>query len=102
MALVKCKECGAEISSSAKKCPKCGKDGVSVPVHGAKETLINYLREMKRKAHGAQKPRHIKRIVEVASTAQRSDSLAQAISQRFPKDLNPGTFDSIKKKAGLK
>ena len=30
----------------------------------------NCLREMKRKAHGAQKPRHIKRIVEVASTAQ--------------------------------
>lgn len=26
MALKKCKECGAEISSSAKKCPKCGKD----------------------------------------------------------------------------
>jgi len=45
--------------------------------------LINYLREMKRKAHGAQKPRHIKRIVEVASTAQRGDSLAQVINQRF-------------------
>jgi len=40
---------------------------------------------MKRKAHGAQKPRHIKRIVEVASTAQRSGSLAQAINQRFLK-----------------
>lgn len=26
MALTKCKECGEEISSSAKKCPKCGKD----------------------------------------------------------------------------
>lgn len=26
MAIKKCKECGAEISSSAKKCPKCGKD----------------------------------------------------------------------------
>jgi hypothetical protein len=25
MALKKCKECGAEVSSSAKKCPKCGK-----------------------------------------------------------------------------
>ena len=25
MALKKCKECGAEISSSAKKCPQCGK-----------------------------------------------------------------------------
>lgn len=25
MALKKCKECGAEISSSAKKCPHCGK-----------------------------------------------------------------------------
>ena len=26
MAMKKCKECGEEISSSAKKCPKCGKD----------------------------------------------------------------------------
>lgn len=26
MAMIKCKECGEEISSSAKKCPKCGKD----------------------------------------------------------------------------
>ena len=47
-----------------------------------KEPLNNCLRGMKRKAHGAQEPRHIKRIVEVASTAQRSDSLAQAINQR--------------------
>ena len=41
---------------------------------------------MKRKAHGAQKPRHINRIVEVASTAQRSDSPARAINQRFLKE----------------
>jgi hypothetical protein len=26
MALKECKECGQEISSSANKCPKCGKD----------------------------------------------------------------------------
>ncbi len=26
MALKHCKECGAEVSSSAKKCPKCGKN----------------------------------------------------------------------------
>ena len=26
MALKYCKECGVEVSSSAKKCPKCGKD----------------------------------------------------------------------------
>jgi hypothetical protein len=25
MALIKCKECGGEMSSSASKCPKCGK-----------------------------------------------------------------------------
>jgi len=47
------------------------------------EPLINCLRGMKRKAHGAQEPRHINRIVEVASTAQRSDSPAQTINQRF-------------------
>lgn len=25
MALIKCKECGGEMSSSASRCPKCGK-----------------------------------------------------------------------------
>jgi len=48
-----------------------------------RETLINCLCGMKRKAHGAQKPRHINKIVEVASTAQRRDSPAQAINQGF-------------------
>ena len=48
------------------------------------EMLINCLRGMKRKAHGAQKSRHIQKYVEVASTAQRSDSPAKAINQRFP------------------
>jgi len=38
---------------------------------------------MKCKAHGAQKSRHISRIVEVVSAAQRSDSPAQAINQCF-------------------
>jgi hypothetical protein len=47
--------------------------------------LNNCLRGMKRKAHGAQEPRHIKEYVEVASAAQRSDSPAQAINQRFLK-----------------
>ena len=45
--------------------------------------LINCLRGMKRKAHGTQKPRHIQKYVEVASTAQRCDSPAQTINQRF-------------------
>ena len=34
MALKKCKECGEEISSSASKCPKCGKK-----MHRAKEVI---------------------------------------------------------------
>ena len=45
--------------------------------------LINCLCGMKLKAHGAQEPRHIQKYVEVASTAQRGDSPAQAINQRF-------------------
>jgi len=45
---------------------------------------------MKRKAHGAQKPRHINRIVEVASTAQRSDSPAQAINPDISWDFYCG------------
>ena len=48
-----------------------------------REMLINCLRGMKRKAHGAQEPRHIQKYVEVTSTAQRRDSPAQAINQRF-------------------
>ena len=39
---------------------------------------------MQRKAHGAQRPRHIKQIGEGASTAQRSDVPAQPFIQRFP------------------
>jgi len=38
---------------------------------------------MKRKAHGAQEPRYIQKYVEIASTALRSDSPAQAINQYF-------------------
>jgi len=52
---------------------------------------------MKRKARGAQEPRHIKRIVEVASTAQRGDSPAQAINQRFPGKHSPERINSMKK-----
>ena len=48
-----------------------------------KETLINCLRVMKRKAHGADGPGHIQKYVEVTSTAQRSDSPAQVINQCF-------------------
>lgn len=32
MALVKCKECGAEISSEAKTCPKCGMQIIKKPI----------------------------------------------------------------------
>ena len=49
-----------------------------------KKALINCLCGMKRKAHGAQEPKHIQKYVEVTSTAQRGDSPAQAINQRFP------------------
>jgi len=45
--------------------------------------LINCLCGMKRKAHGAQEPRHIWKYVEITSIAQRGDSPAQAINQRF-------------------
>jgi len=47
-----------------------------------RETLINCLCGMKRKAHGAQEPRHIV-IYRGYSAAQRSDSPAQAINQGF-------------------
>jgi len=40
-----------------------------------RETLINSANEMKHEAHGTQQPRHINKIDEGASTAQRSDSL---------------------------
>ena len=60
---------------------------IFIQPQNTKETLINCLRGMKRKAHGAQEPRHIWKYVEVTSTAQRGDSPAQAINQRFPKLL---------------
>ena len=41
---------------------------------------------MKRKARGTHKPRHINRIYEVATTAQRNDSPAQTINQGFLKN----------------
>ena len=41
---------------------------------------------MKCEAHGAQEPKHIQKYVEVTSTAQRSNSPAQRINQRFPKN----------------
>ncbi len=50
-----------------------------------KETLINSANERKRETHGTKQPRHINKIGEGASTAQRSDSLVQPINQRFLK-----------------
>jgi len=38
---------------------------------------------MKRKAHGAEEPRHMQKYVEVTSTALRNDSPSQVINQRF-------------------
>jgi len=64
----------------------CGKLNKQLNVK-SKETLSNCLCGMKRKAHGAQEPRHIERYVEVTSAAQRSDSPAQAINQSFPDNL---------------
>ena len=46
--------------------------------------LIYSANEMKHEAHGTQRPRHIDKIGEAASTAQRSDLLVQPINQRFP------------------
>ncbi|OQW43112.1 MAG: hypothetical protein A4S08_10475 [Proteobacteria bacterium SG_bin4] len=48
-----------------------------------RETLINSANEMKHEAHGTQQPRHINKIGEGASTAQRSDSLVSSINQHF-------------------
>ncbi|MBX9894188.1 MAG: hypothetical protein K2Y09_03285 [Nitrosomonas sp.] len=43
--------------------------------HRPREALINSTNEMKREAHGTQQSRHINKIGEEASAAQRSDSL---------------------------
>ena len=55
-----------------------------------KKMLIKYLCGMKRKAYGAQEPRHIQKYSEVTSTAQRGDSPAQAFNQRFPESAASG------------
>ena len=51
----------------------------------SRDTSIHSANEMKHEAHGTQQPRHIDKIGEGASTAQRSDSLVQPINQRFHK-----------------
>lgn len=50
-----------------------------------KEVSIDSTSELKRETHGTQQPGHADKIGERASTAQRSDSLAQPINQHFPK-----------------
>jgi ADP-heptose:LPS heptosyltransferase len=50
---------------------------------------------MKRKAHGAQEPRHILKYFEVTNTAQRSDSPARAINQRFLTPSNKILFNAL-------
>ena len=52
-----------------------------------KEILISSANEMKHEASGTQQLRHINKIGEGVSTAQRSDSLMQPINQRFLKFL---------------
>ncbi|MER2512790.1 MAG: hypothetical protein ABTQ25_10340 [Nitrosomonas ureae] len=56
-----------------------------------KETLISSANEMKHEAPGAQQLRHINKIGEGVSTAQRGDSLVQPINQCFPKTLRSFT-----------
>ncbi len=57
------------------------------------ETLIPSANEMKHEAHGTQQPKHIGTIGGAASTAQRNNSLAQPINQRFPiKNIKPLTM----------
>ena len=69
--------------------------GAYAKKNAAKEALINSGSGMKHEAHGSQQPRHINKIGEGASTAQRRDSLVQPVNQRFPKQpkRNP-TIDS--------
>ena len=40
MALIACKECGQEISGTAKSCPKCG--AVPAPVAGTDLAALNF------------------------------------------------------------
>ena len=55
--------------------------------NAARETLKKAASGMKRKVHGAQRPRHNNELGEAASTAQRSDSPAQQFIQRFPRGM---------------
>ncbi len=54
-------------------------------VKRARETLNKSTSGMKRKAHGTQNTRHNMGLGECSSTTQRSDSLAQAFMQCFPR-----------------
>ncbi|MDR9438506.1 MAG: UvrD-helicase domain-containing protein [Halomonas sp.] len=62
---------------------------------GQRERLDQSASEMKHKAHGAQEARHNEGLGELSSTAQRSDSLAQPLSQVLE---NPVPFLPVKAK----
>ena len=76
------------ICQGDKTCATCKNE--LTHTYSVRKALINCLRGMKRKAHGAQEPRHIWKYVEVTSTAQCGDSPAQAINQRFLRNVNLG------------
>ena len=57
-----------------------------------RETLINSANGMRHGASGTQQLRPINTIGEGVSTAQRSDSLAQPINQRFLRTLKEKCF----------
>jgi hypothetical protein len=75
------------ISALGARVGKLGRDGQAITDaldEWRGEALKKSASGMKRKAHGAQRPRHIPQIGEGASTAQHSDSPAQPWIQRFP------------------
>gem|GEM_PF-3677993 len=64
--------------------PRQGRD------RSAQEALTNLPSKMKRKEHGAQNKIHNEVLGECSSTAQRSDSLAQAVMQCFLQPIGYG------------
>ena len=41
MALIKCKNCGHQISDKATKCPKCGGESILMSINNIEETISN-------------------------------------------------------------
>lgn len=105
MALVKCKECGAEISTSAKACPQCGKRRAVSLTKGCGLAVLGLLSLLVTAAIlGNQKTSSSNSDAQQASTPQGTVSQAAATDNQQASDSseNPDPSSILDNKSFLK